>query len=88
LYYSILAPAAFLSRVSPLLVSASGVVAALGVIIGWIAGAPAILVILVAYWAGAALWYHALSVRLAALMEEAATSVGWDSADVLARWQS
>ena len=87
LYYSVLLPASALSRISPLLVLISGAVAVIGFFIALFAAAPPIVIFLLMYWAIAALLYHALSVRLAALMDDAATSVGLTSADVLAMWK-
>ncbi len=88
LYYSILAPIGLLSRVSPLLVLLTGGLAVLGAIAATFAGAPLLLIAVLMYWGFGSLSYHALSVRLAALMDEAAASVGLDSADVLAMWQT
>jgi hypothetical protein len=83
LYYSVLAPAAFLSRFSPLLVLISGAGAVVGAFIALFADAPSLVVYAMMYWAVAALSYHALSVRMAALVEDAATSVGWAWATAL-----
>ena len=87
LYYTVLAPAAFLSRTSPLLVLMSGFLAAFATAGAVIAGSPPLLIALLGYWALAALSYHALSVRLAILMQDAAESVGWTRGDVLERWK-
>ncbi len=87
LYYSILAPFAGLSRLSPLLVLVSGAVAVIAVVVAIFVDAPALITGLLMYWSIGALSYHALSVRLAALMDDAATSVGISSADLLAIWK-
>ena len=86
LYYSVLAPAAYVSRRSPLMVLLSGGLATIGVLVAALAGAPFVVTLALMYWAVAAISYHAMSVRLASLIYDAAKSVGWDSADVLARW--
>lgn len=88
LYYSVLAPAAFLSRVSPLLVLLSGAAATIGALVALWREAPPVVTFPLMYWALAGLGYHAMSMRLAALMDDAATSVGLKSADILARWKS
>ena len=88
LYYSVLAPAAFLSRTSPLLVLVSGAAATIAALVALLLEAPPWVTFPLMYWAIAGLGYHALSMKLAALMDDAATSVGWKSADVLARWKS
>ncbi len=87
LYYSVLGPFGALSRVSSVLVLASGVVAGIGVIIAIFVGAPAAVTGLLIYWSLGASLYHALSVRLAILMGEAAASVGLSPSDLLAEWK-
>ena len=87
LYYTVLAPAAWVSRRSPLLVLLSGAAAVVGLAVAVLAGAPLLLTVALAYWAVAALSYHALSVRLASLIQDAAKSVGWESSDVLTKWK-
>ena len=49
--------------------------------------APPWAVLLLLYWAIGGITYHALSVRLASLMYEAAASVGLKGGDVLAWWK-
>ena len=88
LYYSVLAPAAFASRLSPLFVLLSGVLASMVALVALAQGQSPLVTFPLMYWAVASLAYHALSVRMAALMDDAATSVGWKAADVLAKWKS
>lgn len=87
LYYSVLAPFGWLSRRSALAVLVTGFLAAVGVIAAILVGAPLFVIGLLAYWAAGALAYHALSVRLASLMYEAAASVGLTGGDVLEMWR-
>ena len=88
LYYSVLYPFAVLSRFSPLLVLVTGTVAAIASPVALLAHAPPVVSALLMYWGVGALSYHALSVRLAALMNDAAVSVGITADDLLARWKA
>ncbi len=87
LYYSVLFPFAVLSRVSPLLVLLTGTAAAIASPVALFAHAPPVVSGLLMYWGVGALSYHAISVRLAALMNDAAISVGSTADDLLARWK-
>lgn len=88
LYYSVLAPLSALSRLSPVLVLVVGALATIGAFVALFAAAPFPLILLLMYLAVGGLLYHALSVRLAALMDDAATSVGLSANDVLEWWKS
>ncbi|MBT8164288.1 MAG: hypothetical protein KJO97_01970 [Acidimicrobiia bacterium] len=88
LYYTVLAPFSRLSRVSPLMVLVTGAAALIGAVIAVVSGAPALLVGVLLYWAIGGLSYHALSVRLASLMYDAARSVDIKSGDVLEAWKA
>lgn len=88
LYYTVLAPFAQLSRFSPLLVVVSGAAAITGAVIVLVAGLPVVLFAVLLYWGIGGLTYHALSVRLASLLYEAARSVDLKSADVLEAWKA
>jgi hypothetical protein len=87
LYYSVLAPFGFLSRASALLVLLSGVAALVGALVAILSGVPWPITALLVYWSVGALSYHALSVRLAALMSDAAASVGLKADQLLAMWR-
>jgi hypothetical protein len=88
LYYSILAPFGQLSRFSPLLVLVSSAAAVIGAVIAILAGSSSLIIGLLWYWGLGGLGYHALSVRLAMLLSDAARSVGLRSADVLEAWKA
>lgn len=88
LYYTVLAPFAQLSRFSPLLVLVSSAAAVIGAVIAILSGSSALTVGLFWYWGLGGLGYHALSVRLASLLYEAARSVDLESADVLEAWKA
>ncbi len=87
LYYSILAPFGAVSRISAALVLASGAAAVIGSLVAIFADAHPAVTGLLMFWGLGALSYHALSVRLAALMADAAASVGVSPAEVLERWK-
>jgi hypothetical protein len=87
LYYSVLSPFGWLSRRSPLAVLVTGSLAVVGALVSLVVGAPPWAVLLLVYWAIGGITYHALSVRLASLMYEAAASVGLKGGDVLAMWK-
>lgn len=88
LYYSVLFPFAALSRISALLVLLTGAAAAIASPVALVAQVPPVLSGLLMYWGLGGLSYHALSVRLAALMSDAAFSVGETADDLLTRWQA
>lgn len=88
LYYSVLFPFAVLSRLSPLLVLLTGAVAAIASPIALLLHAPPAVSGLLMYWGVGALSYHALSVRLAALMNDAAVSVGLTAEELLEAWKA
>jgi hypothetical protein len=88
LYYSVLFPFATLSRVSPLLVLLTGTAAVVASPLALLAHAPPVVSGLLMYWGIGALSYHAISVRLAALMNDAAVSVGSTADELLARWKA
>jgi hypothetical protein len=88
LYYTILAPFGRLSRVSPLLVLLSGAAALIGAVIAMLVGSSPFLIALLWYWGLGGLFFHALSVRLAMLLYDAARSVGLTSGDVLDAWKA
>ena len=87
LYYSVLAPFGWLSQRSALAVLLTGVAAAVGALVAIVQGAPVLVTGCLLYWAVGAIVYHALSVRLASLMYEAAASVGLTGGDVLTMWK-
>ncbi len=87
LYYSVLFPFAALSRLSTLLVLLTGAAAVIAGPVALLAHAPAVVSGLLMYWGAGALSYHALSVRLAALMNDAAVSVGLTSQELLTAWK-
>lgn len=86
LYYSVLAPVSAISRISPLVVLVSGGAALVATVVALLGAWPPLVILALMYWSVAALAYHALSVRLAALMDDAAASVGLGGDDVLSRW--
>ncbi|MGI9647377.1 MAG: hypothetical protein ACR2OI_02545 [Acidimicrobiia bacterium] len=87
LYYSVLAPFAAISRISPLLVLIVGGAAAAGAVATILTGGPAWLVWALLFVGGGGLSYHALSVRLASLVYSAARSVGYSGQDVFSMWK-
>jgi hypothetical protein len=87
LYYSVLFPFAALSRVSALLVLLTAALAAVASPVALIVQAPPVVSGLLMYWGLGGLSYHAVSVRLAALMSDAALSVEVTPDDLLARWK-
>lgn len=87
LYHSVLAPFGWLSQRSPLAVLVTGSLAAIGALVSLAIGGPLLATGLLLYWAVGGIAYHALSVRLASLMYEAAASVGLTGGDVLAMWK-
>jgi len=88
LYYSVLAPFAVLSRISPLLVLIVGALGAAAVVATLLAGGSVPLAWALFYLGVGGLSYHVLSVRLAALVAEAARSVGLSSDDVFEMWKA
>ncbi|MDH3540695.1 MAG: hypothetical protein OEP52_11900 [Acidimicrobiia bacterium] len=88
LYYSVLFPFAMLSRVSALLVLLTATLAAVASPVVLIVQAPPVVSGLLMYWGLGGLSYHALSVRLATLMSDAALSVEVTPDDLLARWKA
>jgi len=88
LYYTVLAPFSQLSRFSPLLVLVSAAAAMTGAVIVLLSGLSVVLVAVLLYWGIGGLTYHALSVRLASLIYEAARSVDLKSGDVLEAWKA
>jgi hypothetical protein len=88
LYYSVLFPFAALSRVSAVLVLVTAALAAVASPIALIVQAPPVVSGLLMYWGLGGLSYHAVSVRLAALMSDAALSVELTPDDLLARWKA
>lgn len=88
LYYSVLAPFAALSRLSPLLVLVLGGVGVAGTLVTLLAGGPQWQAWALLYLGAGGLSYHALSVRLAALVGEAAGSVDLSSEDVFGMWKA
>ncbi|NNC90959.1 MAG: hypothetical protein HKN80_00565 [Acidimicrobiia bacterium] len=88
LYYSVLFPFAALSRMSAVLVLLTAALAAVASPIALIVQAPTVVSGLLMYWGLGGLSYHAVSVRLAALMNDAALSVGATSEELLERWKA
>ena len=86
LYYSVLAPFGTVGRFSPLLVLITGALAVVGTVVAGFMEAPGLVMGALMYWGLGGLLYHALSVRLAALIDDASTSVGLAASDVLAMW--
>lgn len=86
IYYTVLAPASAMSRLSPLLVLVTAALATIGAFVALFVAAPPLVIFALMYWSVAGLLYHALSVRLAALVDDAATATGLEARDVLVRW--
>lgn len=85
-YYTVLLPFGMLSRRSPLLVLLSAAAAGVAALVLLLTGGDFVLIALFAYWGIGGLTYHAFSVRMAALVKEAADSVEMTSSEVLAAW--
>lgn len=85
-YYSILLPFGLLSRLSPALVLISAIVASASAAVVLILGGGSLPFVTLAYWGIGGLVYHAISVRMVALTEEAAASLGISGKAVLALW--
>lgn len=88
LYYSVLAPFAALSRRSPLLVLILAGLAAVGAFAALLMGGSTWLIVVLLIVEVGAISYHALSVRLATLVGNAADSVGLSSAEIFERWKT
>jgi hypothetical protein len=88
LYYSVLAPFAVLSRFSPLLVLVVGAIGVAGTLVTMLAGGPQWQAWALLYLGIGGLSYHAVSVRLAALVGEAAGSVDLSAEEVFEMWNA
>lgn len=89
LYYSVLAPFGWLSRTAAgWLVPLSALVALVGFGVAVAVGGAPLLAAALGYWAVGGVAYFAISMRMAALLDDAAAAAGLDPAAVIARWAS
>ncbi len=87
LYYSVLAPFGWLSRMAfGWLVPLSAIVALIAFGVAVALGGPPVLVVALGYWALGGIAYFGISLRMAKLLDGAAESAGLEPAEVIASW--
>ncbi len=89
LYYSVLAPFGWLSRTAAgWLVPLSALVALVAFGVSVAVGGPPVLTVALGYWALGGIAYFAISLRMAKLLDRAATAAGLTGTAVIAKWAS